>query len=196
MYAGHAASGVPHWLIPAVVVGVVVLGAAIGAVKMMMSKKQGGSVDAWAHAAYSLWTGGEDSATWTPKRAQDSFRSWYDARSGGASHLVVDGLRKGRTGNPAWDKVRALDLVRIALAAGYYDKDQVRQQQAGIGREIQQAYGSWEDLARAFEAGMNEWQRGAGQTDPNELGRVQKHLPKLRNEIWPKVAYGTTLTDD
>ena len=196
MYAGHAAGGVPHWLVPAAVVGVVVLGAGVAAVKMMMSKKQGGGVDAWAHAAYSIWTGGEDSATWTPKRAEDSFRSWYDARSGGAAQLVVEGLRKGRTGNPAWDKVRALDLVRIALAANYYDKDQVRQQQAGIGRELQQAYGSWEDLARAFEAGMHEWQRGAGQTDPNELGRVQKHLPKLRNEIWPKVAYGTTLTDD
>jgi hypothetical protein len=197
MSPGHAAaSPVPHWLIPAVVVGVIVLGIVITVVKMAFSKKQGGSVDAWAHGAYSLWTGGEDSATWTPKRAQDSFASWYDARSGGTSHLVIDGLRKGQTGNPAWDKVRALDLVRMALAAGYYDKDQVRQREAGIGRELQQTYGSWEDLARAFEGGMQEWQRGRGVTDPNELGRVQKNLPKLRSEIWPKVKYATTLTDE
>jgi hypothetical protein len=196
MYAGHAASSAPHWLIPAVIGGVVVLGIGLTAVKMVFSKKKGGQVDVWAHAAYSLWTGGEDSATWTPKRAQDSFASWYGAKSGGASQQVVEGLRKGKTGNAAWDKVRALDLVRIALAAGYYDKDQVRQQEAGIGRELQQAYGSWEDLSRAFEAGMQDWQRGSGTTDPNELGKVQKHLPKLRGEIWPKIAYGTTLTDD
>ncbi len=196
MYAGHAASSVPHWLGPAAIGGVVVLGIAIAAVKMVFSKKKGGQVDVWAHAAYSLWTGGEDSATWTPKRAQDAFASWYGAKSGGASQQVVEGLRKGKTGNAAWDKVRALDLVRIALAAGYYDKDQVRQQEAGIGRELQQAYGSWEDLARAFEAGMQDWQRGSGTTDPNELGKVQKHLPKLRQEIWPKIAYGTTLTEE
>ena len=72
----------------------------------------------------------------------------------------------------------------------------MRQQEAGIGRELHQAYGSWEDLARAFEAGMQDWQRGSGTTDPNELGRVQKHLPKLRAEIWPKIAYGTTLTEE
>jgi hypothetical protein len=25
---------------------------------------------------------------------------------------------------------------------------------------------------------------------------VQKHLPKLRAEIWPRIAYNTTLTDE
>jgi len=197
MLSGHAShSGTPAWLIPAAVGGVIVLGIAIAAVKAMASKRKGGQVDVWAHAAYSLWTGGDDSATWTPQRAVDSFRSWYGASSGGAAQNVVTGLRKGMTGNAAWDKVRALDLVRIALAAGYYDKDQVREQQAGIGRELQAVYGSWEDLARAFEGGMHEWQRGSGTTDPNELGRVQKHLPKLRGEIWPRIDYRTALTDD
>jgi hypothetical protein len=193
--AAHASS-TPPWLIPAAVGGVLVLGVAIAVVKMMASRKKGGQVDVWAHAAYSLWTGGEDSATWTPKRAQDSLRSWYGAGSGGAFQEVVRGLRQGRTGNAAWDKVRALDLVRIGAAATYYDGDQVRQQQAGIGRELQQTYGSWEELARAFEAGMQEWQKGRGTTDPNELGRVQKNLPKLRAEIWPRVDYRTTLTEE
>jgi len=193
---GHGAQSTPSWLIPAAIVGVVVLGALIAAVKMMMSRKGGASVDAWAHAAYSLWTGGEDSATWTPTRAQDSVRSWYGAGSGGALQEVVRGLRKGKTGSPAWDKVRALDLVRIGSAAGYYDKDQVRQQQAGIGGELQQLYGSWEELARAFEEGMQSWQRSSGTTDPMEVGRVQRNLPKLRAEIWPRIPYGTTLTEE
>jgi hypothetical protein len=197
MYVGHGGgNGLPHWLIPAVVAAVVALGVIIAIVRAIASKKKGGDVDAWAHAAYSLWTGGEDSATWTQKRAQDSVRSWYGAGSGGALQEVVKGLRQGRTGSPAWDKVRALDLVRIGLAAGYYDADQVRQQQAGIGRELQQTYRSWEELGAAFEAGMQDWQRSSGTTDPKELGRVQRNLPKLRAEVWPRIAYGTTLTDE
>jgi hypothetical protein len=186
----------PPWFIPAAIGAVVVIGLAITAVKVVLSRKKGGQVDVWAHAAYSLWTGGEDSATWTPKRAQDSLASWYGARSGGASQEVVRGLREGRTGNAAWDKVRALDLVRICAAAAYYDADQIRQQQAGIGRELQQAYASWEELAQAFEVGMQEWQRSSGTTDPKELGRVQRNLPKLRAEIWPRIPYKTTLTEE
>jgi hypothetical protein len=193
---GHGGSSTPSWLIPAVIGGVIVLGVLIAIVKVMLSRRQGVSVDAWAHAAYSLWTGGEDSATWTQKRAQDSVRNWYGAGSGGALQEVVRGLREGKAGNPAWDKVRALDLVRIGLAAGYYDKDQVRQQQAGIGRELQQVYGSWEELARAFEEGMQAWQGSSGTTDPKETGRVQRNLPNLRREIWPRVPYGTTLTEE
>ncbi len=196
MLAGHAGSSTPPWLIPAAVGAVLVLGVGIAVVKMVLSKKKGGSVDAWARAAYCLWTGGEDSATWTQKRAQDSLRSWYGAGSGGTFQEVVKGLRQGKTGNAAWDKVRALDLVRIGAAAAYYDADQIRQQQAGIGNELQQIYGSWEELAREFEAGMQAWQRSRGTTDPNELGRVQRNLPKLRSEIWPTIAYKTPLTEE
>lgn len=196
MHAGHAGSSTPPWLIPVAIGAVIVVGVGIAVVRMALSKKKGGQVDGWAHAAYSLWTGGEDSATWTQKRAQDSLRSWYGAASGGAFQEVVKGLREGTTGNAAWDKVRALDLVRIGAAAAYYDADQVRAQQAGIGSELQRIYGSWDELAREFEAGMQAWQRSRGTTDPKELGRVQRNLPKLRSDIWPRIPYKTPLAGE
>ena len=189
-------NGVPGWVVPAAVVVVLVLGAGIGFVTMAMSKKRGGSVLRWAHGAYSLWTGGEDSATWTPERAQSALANWYGAKAGGQAQNVIDDLRRGQTGNAAWDKVRALDLVRIALAAGYLDQDQCRQRCAGIGKELQAQYRGWDALAAAFEQGMQSWQRSRNITDPSELGRVQRNLPKLRAEIWPTVPYDTVLTEE
>jgi hypothetical protein len=186
----------PTILVPVAVVLVLVVGVIIGVVRISASRRGGGAVAKWAHGAYSLWTGGEDCATWAPERAQKAFREWYNASSGGQAQNVIDGLRRGQTGNPAWDKVRALDLCRIALAAGYVDADQCRQRSAAIGKELQAAFPSWDALAQAFEAGMQAWQRSRGVTDSAQLGKVQHNLPKLRAEIWPGIAYGTVLTEE
>jgi hypothetical protein len=106
---------------------------------------------------------------------------------------VVRGLRQGQTGNAAWDKVRALDLLRIGLAAMYLDQDQSRTEAAHIGNELQRQFGGWEELAQSFEAGMLAWQRSRGVTDAGELGRVQRNLPTLRQQIWPRTAWRTAL---
>jgi hypothetical protein len=89
--------------------------------------------------------------------------------------------------------VRALDILRIGMAATYIDADQCQTEGSKIGQELQAKYGSWDELAHAFEAGMHAWQRQSGTTDPNELGRVQRNLPILRQKIWPGVAWGSPL---
>jgi len=183
-------------VVPIAVVVVLVIGAVVGFVTMTASKKRGGAVLRWAHGAYSLWTGGEDSASWQPERAQNAFRDWYGARAGGTAQNVIDDLIRGQTGNAAWDLVRALDLVRMGVAAGYLDADQCRERCARIGKQLQAQYGGWDALAVAFEQGMQAWQRGRGVTDPNELGRVQRNLPKLRAEVWPAIPYDTALSEE
>jgi len=170
-----------------------VLGAVIGAITMAMSKKRRAKGVEWVHAAYSIWTGGDDSATWAAERAKKSLASWYSASNVGTFWNVIKDLRAGTTGNVAWDRVRALDILRIGMAAGYIDADQCQTQGAGIGQELQTKYRSWDELAQAFEAGMQAWQRGSGITDPNELGRVQRNLPALREKIWPGVPWNAPL---
>jgi hypothetical protein len=64
---------------------------------------------------------------------------------------------------------------------------------ANIGVALQAKYRSWKELAAAFETGMNAWQDQRGITDPNERGRVQRNLPKVEREFWPKIAFNASL---
>lgn len=183
----------PIIVAPIVAVVVVLGGIVFAFIQRAASKGKEQRVERWAHAAYSLWTGGEDSGTWTEERAQKSLSNWYGANSTGQFFEVIDGLREGQTGNAAWDQVRALDLLRIGRAADYVDDEDCRKHMASIGVSLQAKYGSWQELAQAFEAGMNAWQSQRGINDPNERGRVQRNLPKLQSEFWPKVNYRTSL---
>jgi len=183
----------PAVIVPVAIVTVLLVGVGAAVFAMMMGKKKGKLLDAWARGAYAIWTGGEDSATWTMERAQSSFKNWYGAQSGGMAQNVIEELIRGQTGNEAWDKVRALDLVRIALAAQYIDLDQSKAYQARIGQALQKRHQGWEQLAMAFEAGMNAWHQRQNQTNPQETQRVQRHLPVLRSQIWPSIPWNTQL---
>lgn len=186
----------PTFLVPVAVVVVVLGGIAVAVFKMMAGKKNAKALQLWTHAAYSLWTGGEDCATWAPERAQRSLASWYGATGSAKFWEVVSGLRQGRTGNISWDRVRAFDLLRIGRAAQFIDDDQCWTEAGKIAVELQSKFRSWEELARAFEVGMQEWQRSSGISDPAETGRVQRNLPKLRQQIWPQIPYDARLATE
>ncbi len=184
---------VPAVIVPVAIVVVLLVGVGVAVFTIMMGKKKGRSLDAWARGAYSIFTGGDDSASWARERAQNAFRDWYGAPSGGMAQNVIEELINGQTGNEAWDKVRALDLVRMALAAGYIDLDQSKAYQARIGQALQRSHQGWEQLAQAFEQGMSAWHRRQNQTNPQETQRVQRHLPILRAQIWPTIPWNTVL---
>jgi hypothetical protein len=186
----------PSTLIPIAIVLVLVLGVGVAVVKVMMGKKAARALEQWTHGAYSLWTGGEDCGAWPEGRAQQSLKNWYGASGPGAFWDVIAGLRQGTPGNIAWDRVRALDLLRIGFAAKFIDGDQCWTEAAKIGSELQRQFQSWDQLAQAFEAGMQSWQRSRGVSDPQELGRVQRNLPALRGQIWPKIPFGARLVND
>ena len=183
----------PAVLIPVAGVAVVLIGILIAVFTIMKGKQKSLMLDRWARGAYAIWTGGEDSASWTPQRAQESLKAWYGATASQPFWGVIQELEQGQTGNPAWDLVRALDLLRIGLAAQYVDLDQARKKTAAIGGQLQRMHRSWEELAQAFEAGMLAWHQRRGVTDPQQTGRVQRNLPRLRQEIWPRIAWGTPL---
>lgn len=175
---------------------VVLLGVGIGVFTVMRGKRAKGALQRWVHGAFSIWTGGEDCGAWPAQRAQESLTSWYGASNVGKFWEVIKELRQGQTGNLAWDRVRALDLLRIGTAAQYIDAESCYDEAAKIGRELQQRYGSWEELAQQFEAGMQAWQRGRGVNDPQQTGRVQRNLPALRQQIWPGIDFKATLPED
>lgn len=183
----------PSFLIPVVAVACVLGGVVFAVVRVMLARRAQARVPAWARGAYSIWTGGEDCGAWPRDRAAKSLADWYGATSSEAFWRVVRGLRQGQTGSAAWDKVRALDLLRIGAAAGFVDDEACWKESAAIGKELQVQFVGWEQLAQAFEAGMQAWQRGRGVTDPEQLGRVQRNLPTLRARLWPAVEFTAKL---
>ena len=185
--------GLMGMIVPIAIGAVIFLGIIIGIVSMKMAKGRRAKGAEWIRGAYSIWTGGDDSASWPVDRAKQSLADWYGAQNVGGFWNVMKDLRAGTTGNLAWDRVRALDILRIGMAATYIAADQCQTEGSKIGQELQAKYGSWDELAHAFEAGMHAWQRQSGTTDPNELGRVQRNLPILRQKIWPGVAWGSPL---
>ena len=186
----------PTILIAVVAVLCVLGGVVFAVIRMQLTRRSQAQVPRWAHGAYAIWTGGEDCGTWARERARQALADWYGVNSSSEFWDLIRGLRQGQTGSPAWDKVRALDLLRIGTAAGIIDADACWKESAAIGTELQAQHRSWPELAQAFEAGMQTWQRGRGMNDPEQLGRVQRNLPKLQSEIWPAIAFDTKLAHD
>lgn len=147
----------------------------------------------WAHAAYSIWTGGEDCGEWAPDRARSALRDWYSVMDPGGFWNTIHGLRQGQTANAAWDQVRAIDLLRIGTAAGYVNPDECWHEVDSIAQALRERYDSWPTLAAEFEAGMHRWQDGRGVTDPQQRGRVQRNLPYLRQTAWARAAFDAPL---
>jgi hypothetical protein len=186
----------PGFLVPVAGGVVVLIGVLVGIFKLATANKAKDMIPRWARGAYSIWTGGEDSGTWARDRAANALRNWYGATHVGQFREVIADLKQGTTGNPAWDLVRALDLLRIGHAAGYIDADECWTESGRICRTLQSTNGGWEQLAQSFEAGMRAWQSGRGVTDPQETGRVQRNLPRLRAEIWPAAPWQAKLAVD
>jgi hypothetical protein len=151
------------------------------------------AVERWAAGAYAVWTGGEDCATWTPERARESLSAWYGATDAAGLQRTIDGLVAGATGNAAWDRIRAIDLLRIGVAAGFLTQDQCWAQVRGMAGTLRAQYPSWEALAEGFETGMNAWHDSRGVTDPVARERVQRNLGALRSQIWPAIQYHAPL---
>lgn len=105
---------------------------------------------------------------------------------------MIEGLKAAAPASAAWDMVRAVDLLRMGFAAGYLDADDCWEKIRQVALELQKHYTSWEQLGTAFERGMHAWQDSRNQTDANERGRVQKNLPLLRDQVWPKVKFTAT----
>ncbi len=186
----------PRYLVPVAIVLVVLGGIVFAVIRSMVGKKRMAATPAWARGAYSIWTGGEDSGTWDASRAASSLQSWYGVGNAASFWNVVNGLRQGQSGNVAWDQVRALDLLRIAVAARYIDEERCWLEAGGIGRYLQGRFDSWETLAQVFEAGMHQWQRERNMRDPHEQNRVQRNLPILRSQIWPSVPFKMPLASE
>ncbi len=183
----------PMILVPVAAVFFIAIGVVVGVLKMRGSRSTEKDIAHWTHGAYAIWTGGEDSGTWAADRAQRSLSEWYGVTGPGHVWQTINELRHGQTGNPAWDQVRALDILRIAVAAKYLDDDACLSEASKIGVMLQARYRSWEELAQAFEAGMLAWHDRRGVTDPGQRGRVQRNLPALRAAIWPRVRWDVRL---
>lgn len=178
------------------ILGLAFAGVLIGGIARRVLRKgppMPGKVDFWAQGAYGLWTGGEDSGQWDEGRARSSLESWYGATGRASFDRVIDDLREGTTGNPSWDLCRALDLLRIGVAAGYISVEECQARTRAVAKVLRDHYDSWEDLATAFEQGMYAWQDGRGITDVEARGRVQRNLPTLRSYLWPRIAWDARL---
>ena len=94
--------------------------AVIGVASMRGGKK---TAARWAHGAYGLWSGAEDSGTWPRERAQQSLQNWYGIGDRSALMKYVEGLKRGGATTASWDMVRGVDMLRMGFASGYLDED-------------------------------------------------------------------------
>ena len=146
----------------------------------------------WAAGAWGIWSGAEDSAKWTSDRAIQSLNSWYSVTDKASLFGIVDQLKRGQTESRSWDLLRAVDLVRIGQAAGYVDSASAGEAVRSIASLVRAEYGSWEEVAKAFEVGMHAWQTRSGITG-EAMGRVQRNLPYLRTTVWPSVDWNLSI---
>ncbi len=151
-------------------------------------------LELWGHAAYSLWTGGEDCARWPADRATDALKDWYDVEDTEGLQAQLDGLLEGETDSRAWDLCRAIDVSRIGLAAAYLDKEEAWALVRVYAETLQASYRTWPELAKAFERGMHAWQDERGIDDPRVRGRVEHNLVYLRAKVWPHIEFGADLS--
>ena len=186
----------PSFLIPVAGGTVIAIGIIVAIVTAKLSKKKKEMIPRWTRGAYGLWTGGEDSGTWPRERAIQSLSSWYGATNVGALRAVIADLKRPDTSMVEWNMIRALDLLRIGVAAGYIDQEECWTEAGRICQTLQQTHTSWEHLGQCFEVGMHAWQGRSGITDPNETGRVKKNLPRLRAEVWPQAPWNAPLVVD
>lgn len=177
-----------------VAVAVLVLGGALVALLRWRFGAPGPTHAAdWAHAAYSIWTGGEDCGDWGGDRARNALESWYGITQTAGFWQTIRGLQEGHTHSAAWDQVRAIDLLRIGTAAGYISEDECWEHVTSMAHTLSEKFESWEALAADFEAGMHRWQSGRGVKDPQQRQRVQRNLPYLRKTAWPEAAFKAPL---
>jgi hypothetical protein len=180
-------------IIPTLVAVLVVGGAVLAVIRSRFGPPEPVAASDWAHAAYSIWTGGEDCGQWEPARARDALQSWYGVTEPQAFWSTIRGLEEGRTGSIAWDRVRALDLLRIGTAAGYIRQAECWQAVSSTADALRQRFDSWAALAADFEAGMHQWQDQRGVTDAQQRQKVQSNLPYLRKTAWPRAAFKAPL---
>ena len=189
---------VPNMNITMLVVGVMaVVGTATVAGLVFFALRKKDQAKQWLAGVYGVWCGLEDSATWEAGRAQQSLKSWYGIEDESDLRGTIDQLSKGeQTGNLAWDAGRAIDILRIAMAAGHIDQDECTDYAKPVALQLRFNYQSWEQYAAEFERGMHAWQDRSGINDPQERGRVQRNLPLLRQQVWPNAQWGWAPEDD
>lgn len=71
---------------------------------------------------------------------------------------------KGEHAIDAWDYCRALQLLGWYYVAGYYTEQESMDKSLEIAKELQQSYGSWEELVDSYLAGYNYW----SEDDPDD----------------------------
>jgi hypothetical protein len=88
--------------------------------------------------------------------------------------------------NPAWHGTRLVNMYRIAAGAGYLSADEAWEKAAEPARKLQAAYKSWDELAAAMTAALNEQK---GEWVPKAQEAFNTNLQQLRKVNFRGVAY-------
>jgi hypothetical protein len=166
--------------------GCVVVGGGLFAV--LKAREGAQTASRWARGVCGIWSGLEDSGAWLAPRAQHALQNWYGIGDRGALAQQVEALLT----TSGWDLVRAVDLLRMGLAAGYLDADECSERTRQVAEFIRLHFNSWQALADDFEAGMHAWQDQRGVTDVKERTRVQRNVAVLKPRVWSKVRLSAT----
>ena len=88
--------------------------------------------------------------------------------------------------NPAWHGTRIVNMLRIAAGAGYLTPDEAWERATEPGRRIQAAYKSWDEVANAMQAALNEQK---GEWVPKAREAFNANLVQLRKVNFRGIEY-------
>lgn len=92
--------------------------------------------------------------------------------------------------NPAWHGIRLINMLRIGVGAGYLKAEESWERALTVGRKLQPAYQSWDEVAAAIQAALDAqtgtWVEAARKS-------LDDNISQLRQFNFRNVKYETQL---
>ena len=134
----------------------------------------------WARGCYSMVFGKDDPAKNATKGCVGTLRDYWEIESTEQVRATLAELQTVPEGNVAWDLMRVIIVARFAEGAKYIAASESWAAIAAVRPRLQQAFGSWPELASAYERAREAAGFGTDQMKQNRSEAEQ---------IWQLVPY-------
>jgi hypothetical protein len=137
-------------------------------------------VKRWARGCYSMVFGKDDPAKNAAKGCAGTLRQYWEIESTSQVRETLAELQTLPEGDVAWDLMRVIIVARFAEGAKYIEPNESWSAIAAVRPRLQQAFGSWQELAAAYQKARQAAGFGIEQMTQNRSEAEQ---------IWQLVPY-------
>jgi len=149
--------------------------------KQLLDQEDGPDpVKRWARGCYAMVFGKDDPAKNATKSCVGTLREYWEIASTAQVRETLAELQTVPEGNLAWDLMRVIIVARFAEGAKYIEPNESWAAIAAVRPRLQQAFGSWQELAAAYQRAREAAGFGVEQMQQNRAEAEQ---------IWQLVPY-------